>query len=366
MVSPLKPPGESMEKRIERARSFLKGLDAILLLSRPSVTYLSGYTGSDAVYLYTEEKAFLFVDSRNTLQARGETADEVREIRRRWEDIHPVLLEEGIKTLGIESNILDVDSFIRMKDLYRGIEMTPLGNQLRHLRAVKDSREIALIREAALISEQALDSVLEKGLVGRRESDVALDLEWEMRSRGASAPSFELLVASAQRSAMPHGAASDRVIGRDEVVIMDFGCVYRGYCSDQTVTVLTGDAPDGFREAYRRVQESQSRAMKAVAPGMKASDVDRIARDHLATSGLASFFGHGLGHGVGMEVHESPTVSPLSEDVLQEGMVITIEPGVYMPGKYGIRLEDMVVVTDNSCKRLTNLDKEIIRIFSQG
>ena len=353
-----------MEHRLSRARSFLKGLDAVCLLSRPSITYLSGYTGSDAVYLYTEDKAFLFVDSRNTLQARTETSDEVREFRKKWEEIHGLLVEEDIRTLGIESNILDVDSFLRMKDLFRGIEMTPLGGQLRHLRSIKDPSEVARMQEAALISEQALETVLGHGLAGRKESDVSFDLEWEMRTRGASAVSFELLVASAQRSAMPHGAASERVIGPNEAVIIDFGCVYRGYCSDQTVTVLTGRAPDGFSETYRRVHEAQARAMKAIVPGVNASDMDRLARDHLAHSGLSSFFGHGLGHGVGMEVHESPTVSPLSEDVLEEGMVITIEPGVYMPGRYGIRLEDMVVVTDNSCMRLTNIDKENIRIVS--
>lgn len=353
-----------MLRRISRARSYLKGLDAVLVLSRPSITYLSGYTGSDAVYLFTEERAFLFVDSRNTLQAREETGDEVREVRKRWEDIHAVLQEEGIRTLGIESNILDVDSFIRMKDLYRGIEMTPLGTQLRNLRSVKDASELASMGEAARISELALDAVLGKGLVGRKEKDVAFDLEWEMRTRGAGAVSFELLVASERRSAMPHGAASDRVIGRDEAVIIDFGCVYRGYCSDQTVTVLTGRGPEDFSDVYHAVRDAQSKAMDAVAPGVKASDVDRIARDHLTSRGFGGCFGHGLGHGVGMEVHEAPAVSPLSEDILQEGMVITVEPGVYLPGRFGVRLEDMVVVTDNSCMRLTNIDKELIRIIS--
>jgi Xaa-Pro aminopeptidase len=354
-----------MERRLGRARAYLKGLDAILLLSRPSITYLSGYTGSDAVYLFTEDRSFLFVDSRNTLQAAQECTCEVREIRKRWEDIHEVLRETGIRTLGLESNILDLDSFIRMKDLYRGIEMTPLGNQLRNLRSIKDEHEHALMRQAALVSEQALDVVLGRGIVGRSEQEVALDLEWEMRTRGATAASFELIVASGPRSAMPHGTASGRVIGEGEAVIIDFGCILDGYCSDQTVTLLTGPMDDGFFQAYRAVQQAQEKAIMAVAPGARASEVDKAARDHLAGAGLASFFGHGLGHGVGMEVHEAPTVSPLSEDVLEEGMVITIEPGVYLPGKYGIRLEDMVVVTDNSCNRLTNIAKETIRIISQ-
>ncbi len=216
-----------MEARLRRARSFLKGLDAILLVSRPSITYLSGYTGSDSVYLYTDEKSFLFVDSRNTLQAKDETTAEVYEVQRRWEDIRDVLMEENIRALGIESNVIDVDSFIRMKDLFRGVEMTPIGCQLKHLRELKDERETACMVTAARISEEALDRVLEKGLVGRTEAQVALDLEWEMRNRGAGSASFELIVASGARSAMPHGTASGRVIERDEVVIIDFGCVFR-------------------------------------------------------------------------------------------------------------------------------------------
>ncbi len=353
-----------MERRLSRTRHYLKGLDAILLLSRPSITYLSGYSGSDGVYVFTEYKDFLFVDSRNTLQARQETRAHVHEITRRWEDIYTILLEEGVKTLGVESNILDVDSFIKMKDLYKGIEMTPLGGQLKTLRAIKDAEEIDCIMEAARISETALQSVLAKGIIGRREQDVALDLECEMKIRGASASSFELLIASGPRSAMPHGAASDKVIGKNEVVIIDFGCVYKGYCSDQTITVTTGIIEGDFQELYMRVKEAQSVSIKALTSGVKASDIDRIARDYLGTHGLGPFFGHGLGHGVGMEVHEAPSVSQLSEDILKEGMVITIEPGVYMPGRFGIRLEDMALITDNSCKLLTNLDKETIRNIS--
>lgn len=353
-----------MERRLSRARQYLKGLDAILLLSRPSITYLSGYTGSDAVMLYTEEKEFLFVDFRNTLQAKQETDAEVHEITRRWEGIHEILRQEGIKTVGIESNILDVDSFIKMKDLYRGIEMTPIGAQLKSLRAIKDADSVECIMEAARISEGALDTVLSKGLIGRREVDVALDLEWEMRTNGASAASFELLIASGPRSAMPHGAASERVIGKDEVVIIDFGCICRGYCSDQTLTVVTGSVPDDFNESYHRVREAQRLAINTLAPGIKAQQVDSVARDYLSACGLGVYFGHGLGHGVGMEVHESPSVSPLSDDLLEEGMVVTIEPGVYMPGRFGIRLEDMALITDNSCKLLTNLDKENIRKIS--
>ena len=354
-----------MEKRLTRARQYLKGLDAILISSRPSVTYLSGYSGSDAVLLFTDAKAFLFVDSRNTLQAREESQAEVHEIVKRWEEILPILQAEGISSLGIESNVIDLDSFMQMKDIFKGIEITPLGKQLKHLRVIKDVKEVRSIKRAARISEGALEAVLAKGLIGRREREVALSLEWEMRTMGASAASFETIVASGERSAMPHGAASDKVIKPEEAVVIDFGCIFDGYCSDQTVTVTTGRPNHSFEDAYMSVYEAHERSIKAITSGVKASSIDKIARDHLETNGLASFFGHGLGHGVGLEVHESPTISYLSEDLLEEGMVVTIEPGVYIPGKYGIRLEDMVLITDNSCMRLTNLDKGIIRIISQ-
>ncbi len=354
-----------MEKRLNRARQYLKGLEAIIITSRPSVTYLSGYTGSDAVFLYTESKSFLFVDSRNTLQAQQESGAEVREIVKRWEGIYPVLQEEGVKLLGIESNVIDFDSFMQMRDTFKGVEITPIGKQLRYLRMIKDESEVNLLSRAARISEQALETVLQKGLIGRTEREVALDLEWEMRIRGASASSFELIVAAGPRSAMPHGTASDRVIAPREAVVIDFGCMYNGYCSDQTITVITGTMEPAFQEAYSHVLEAQQKAIKALSPGINTSAIDQIARDHLKAAGLGPYFGHGLGHGVGMEVHEAPTVSYLSDDVLEEGMVITIEPGVYIPGKFGIRLEDMLLITDNSCKHLTNLDKGIIRLISQ-
>ncbi len=347
-------------QRLARARTYLKGLDAILLSSRANVTYISGYTGSDAVAVFTDTDADLFVDSRNTLQAREESSAAVHEIRKRWEDIYEHLKELGVKTLGIESNVIDLDSFLQMKDIFKGIEMTPLGGQLKYLRCTKDPEELALMREAAALSERALRAVLSEGIVGRREKDVAFDLECRMRSLGADGPSFETIVASGPRSAMPHGAVSERVVSANEPVVIDFGGMYKGYASDQTVTVFTGRPDEEFAEVYGHVRKAQALAVEALANGVKAADIDALARGHLDSKGLGRFFGHGLGHGVGMEVHEMPTVSCLSKDTLENGMVVTIEPGVYLPGKFGVRIEDMFVISDNSCKRMTNLDKDSI------
>ena len=353
-----------MKKRLSRARGFLKGLDAIVLYSRANVSYISGYTGGDGIVIYTDSHAGLFVDSRNTLQAQHESSVEVFEISKRWEEIYEYLNSLGALTLGIESNVLDVDSFIQIKDLFKGIEITPMGKQLVYLRAIKNPDEIVLLKKAALISEESLSLVLKGGIIGRREKDVALDFECEMKRRGASAPSFELIIASGERSAMPHGVASERIIKSGEPVVIDFGCVYNGYCSDQTVTIHTGKAGEEFTQAYNHVLQAQKLGIEALAPGEKASYIDNCARAYLNSTGLGKFFGHGLGHGVGMEVHEMPTLSPRSDDELSEAMVVTVEPGVYLPGKFGIRLEDTLVITDNSCQRITNIAKEAIQVIN--
>jgi Xaa-Pro aminopeptidase len=353
-----------MKSRLSRARGFLKGLDAIVLYSRANVSYISGYTGGDAILVYTDSHACLFVDSRNTLQAKQESSTEVFEITKRWEEIYEHLDGLGVKTLGIESNVIDVDSFIQIKDLFKGIEITPLGKQLVYLRAIKDSDEIALLKKAAALSEESLSRVLMGGIIGRRERDVAFDLECEMKRLGANAESFELIVASGERSAMPHGAASERIIQTGEPVVIDFGSVVEGYCSDQTVTIHTGKPGDEFAEVYAHVAKAQKLAVEALASGVKASYIDKCARGYLGTWGLGKFFGHGLGHGVGMEVHEMPTLSPRSDDILEEAMVVTVEPGVYLPGKYGIRLEDMFMITDTSCQRITNIAKEAIQVIN--
>ncbi len=200
------------DQRLAKARTYLKGLDAILLSSRTNVTYVSGYTGSDAVAVFTDSSADLFVDSRNTLQAKEEANVGVHELRKRWEEIYEHLTGQGVKTLGIESNVIDLDSFLQMKDLFKEIEMTPMGGQLKYLRSIKDPGEVALISEASRIAEQAVNEVLAAGIIGRKEIDVAFELECGMRRLGASGPSFETIVASGPRSAMPHGAASDRII----------------------------------------------------------------------------------------------------------------------------------------------------------
>jgi len=353
-----------MHQRLESLRDACAGMDAVLLTGRVNISYLSGFTGTEGILLVTPEDAYLCVDSRYTTQARQETALTVREITRRWEDVYALIKDLGIRTLGLESNVMDFDTFEQVSKVCEGVEIMPVGPKLKNLRLIKDADEIERLKQASCVAEEALRVVLEKGIIGRREMDVALDIEWQMRSRGASAVSFELIVASGERSAMPHGVASDKVIPAHAPVVIDFGCIVDGYCSDQTITIATGRVGAEFEAAYARVFEAQQKAIAALAPGKAAMEVDGLARSYLNEHGLGAFFGHGLGHGVGREVHEPPSVSSRSDDILAEGMVITIEPGVYFPGKFGIRLEDCFVITDNACQALTNMAKGAIISFN--
>ncbi|MEN6476005.1 MAG: aminopeptidase P family protein [Syntrophaceae bacterium] len=353
-----------MHPRLDRLREACAGAEAVLLTGRVNIAYLCGFTGTEGILLVTPDDAYLCVDSRYTTQAGQESRVTVREITRRWEDVYALIKDLGLRTLSVESNVMDFDTFEQVRKVCEGVEIIPVGPQLKNLRLIKDADEIERLKLASAVAEEAVRTVLEKGIIGRREKDVALDIEWRMRSRGASAVSFDLIVASGERSAMPHGVASEKVIPAHVPVVIDFGCIVDGYCSDQTITVTTGKVGAEFEAAYARVFEAQQKAIAALAPGKAALEVDGLARSHLSEHGLGAFFGHGLGHGVGREVHEAPSVSSRSEDVLAQGMVITIEPGVYFPGKFGIRLEDCFVITDNSCQALTNMAKGAIISFN--
>jgi Xaa-Pro aminopeptidase len=352
-----------METRLARARACLSdGLDALLFVSKPNIFWLTGFTGNDAALVVTRDHIRLFVDSRYTLQAELETSYDVQEIKQKWEEVCFFLIESKISKIGFESNILDFDMAARLKDIFSGTELVPAGSMLRELRIIKDRNEVGKIIQAAKISENVMESILEKGIRGRTEKDVAIEIEYEMRRLGADGPSFETIVASGQRSAMPHASPTDKVIAKKEAVVFDFGCIFEGYCSDQTVTVYTGEPDHEFKEVYSKVWEAQQRVIAGIVPEKKASEIDALARVYLEENWLKDCYGHGTGHGVGIEVHEPPTISPRSADIIKQGMVITIEPAAYFAGRFGIRIEDCLFVTDSSCKHLTNIAKGAIII----
>jgi Xaa-Pro aminopeptidase len=344
-------------------------LNFLLVTYLPNVRYLSGFTGSSAVLLVTQSGSILFTDGRYTQQAREEVRDAKVVIAgkqampaaadwlNRWRGSRTKAL-----ALGIEAEHFTMADRRRLASLLpkhvRIKEAPPLVE--RH-RLIKDEDEISLIRQAVETGARLFNTALGTIRPGVREIEVAAKMEYAAREAGAEGMSFETIVASGQRSALPHGRASCAPIGGG-FVVCDFGVILHGYCSDRTRTVYVGSATEEARRTYGAVLEAQLAAIDAVQPGVSVGSVDQAARKVLRKNGLAKYFTHSTGHGVGLEIHEAPRVAKGQPELLRPGMVITVEPGVYLPGKWGVRIEDMVVVTEHGCEVLAPTQKEFIAI----
>ena len=335
-------------------------LDALIFTGLPNIRYLAGFTGSDGVLVVARDDAWFLTDSRYTTQAGQEASHcRVREYRTKVEGVAALCAEASLVRVGIEAEQTTVAFFRALSDALSGVELVPLETELNGLRLVKEPAELELLSTCAAIASAALEEILPLVRPGAVEQELALALEMAMRRRGADDRSFDFIVASGERGALPHGRASEKVVADGELVTFDFGARYRGYCSDETVTVAVGGVDDRQREIYQVVKEAHDLAIAAVRPGIACRDLDRIARGYIEEKGFGPYFGHGLGHGVGIEVHEKPVVSYRSEQLAEEGMVFTIEPGIYIPGFGGVRIEDTVVVTGNGCRLLTGVSKEL-------
>ena len=360
--------------RQQRLQSKLKhsGLDALLITYLPNVRYLCGFTGSAAALLISERRSVFLTDGRYTAQARAEVqasrliitrkasllavAEWLRENARRF-GVH------GKWTLGIEAEHLTVADRERLaKSLPASVCLRVLPPWIENARMLKDADELKHIRAAVLLGSQLFGVVLKSIRPGVRESEIAAELEYAARKAGAESMSFETIIASGPRSALPHGRASTAPISSRGFVVCDFGVILAGYCSDMTRTVHVGRPTTEARRIYEAVREAQQAAVAAVTPGVSLGEVDGTARKVLKRNGLGRYFTHSTGHGVGLEIHEAPRVAAGQTEVLKPGMVITIEPGVYIPGKCGLRIEDMVVVTDRGCEVLTPTSKEMVAI----
>ena len=354
-----------LKNRRSRLKPFFDehGLDAILITNLANIRYLSGFSGSEGALLLERDEAFFLCDSRYTTQAADEVRGaEIREFLAKYEAICSLITEKKIRRFGFEATHMLVSDFRQLSERLDGCELVGLGAALDSIRSCKDQGEIELLGRVASLASTSLGAVLASLEPGIRETDIALELEIEMRRRGADARAFDFIVASGERGAMPHGRASDKVLRSGELVTIDFGAVKDGYYSDETVTVAVGCPSDRGREIHNIVRQAHDRAIAAVRPGMTCRDLDAIARDYIRDQGYDAYFGHGLGHGVGLEIHEKPVVSPRSEAVIEEGMVFTIEPGIYVPGFGGVRIEDTVVVTADSCVILTQAPKDLIQL----
>jgi len=336
-------------------------LDAILVTDLRNVRYLSGFSGSDGALLVTRTGSFFLCDSRYTLQAVDEVQGaQIRECKVRLDTLAEIADEKGILQLGFEAAHTTVSDYKKLAEKLSAVKLTEIGSAFDDIRSCKDRSEVDSLKLVANLASLALLNVLKRIRPGISEAEIALDLEFEMRRLGADGRAFEFIVASGVRGAMPHARASSKVIEPGELITIDFGALKDGYHSDETVTISCGEPGERAREIHGVVREAHDLAVAAVAPGVCCKALDAIARNHIAEKGYADYFGHGLGHGVGLDVHEKPTVSPRSEAVLEDGMVITVEPGIYIPGFGGVRIEDTLLVTADGYEVLTSADKRLL------
>lgn len=351
------------EARLEAAASLLatQGADSLLVLGLTNIRYLAGFSGSDGALLLTAGCWTLLCDSRYTLQA-GAEADccAVVEYRVKTEGIAKLIADAGCKRLAFDAEKVTVSFFNTLAAALPDIELLPLGDELDQLRAVKSATEIAAVEYSAGLASAAFRALLPLIRPGVSERFLAVELEMLMKRLGADDKAFDFIVAAGERGALPHGRPSDRLLQSGELVTFDFGACCAGYNSDETVTVAVGQPDVRLLAIYRVVKEAHDLAIAAVQPGADCSAIDAIARRHIEIRGYDEYFGHGLGHGVGLEVHEKPVVSSRSKQQLQEGMIITIEPGIYVPGLGGVRIEDLLTVTADGCRLLSSVDKELV------
>ncbi len=341
------------------------GFDACIVLGRENLRYFCGFTGTAGVLVLSPDHRLFLTDSRYTTQARAEVvADEVREYKVQSDGLIAALKDAGLKKVGFEGQLAysQVAEFREKGEPDWCWEM--IGKELQNLRSVKSAGEVAAIEAAARLNVEAFQDILPLIRPGRSEREIALQLEFALKKRGAEEKAFDFIVASGARGALPHGVASDRKLEAGELVTIDFGCRVAGYHSDETVTLALGEPQPQAREIFDLVLAAHDRALAAVAPGVALVEIDRLARELIAEAGYGEFFGHGLGHGVGLDVHELPQLSPRSTVTAEEGMVFTVEPGIYLPGRYGVRIEDMVVVTAEGSRRLTSLPKQFQNLMN--
>ncbi len=357
-----------MLERIEKTREHLDdaGVKAFYVTGPENLIYLSGFSGSTGALLLHAGKPYLLTDFRYIEQAGRECPGfEIIEVKGSYpEALLDIVKKNDFSPLGCEGEHLTYNQFSAFKAKLAGIELKPLSGVVEAVRLCKDENEIQSIVEAVRLADEAFREILPVIRTGVSEQEIALRLEYFMRRMGADKTAFDTIVASGPRSALPHGVASSRVIQEGDLVTMDFGAVYCGYHSDITRTIVMGRPQKKQEDIYSIVLEAQMKAISVLRAGVKASDVDRAARDIIEHMGYGEYFGHGTGHGVGLSIHENPSLSLKDDTVLKAGMVVTIEPGIYLPGWGGIRIEDTVLVEDNGCRVLTRSPKEKLMVLS--
>jgi Xaa-Pro aminopeptidase len=355
--------------RADRLSSLLPEaeVDLLLVTDLINVRYLTGYTGSNGLALIGAETRLFVTDFRYVQRAAEEVdpAFERRQARQELTDGLEEVLPEGPVRLGFEDAHVSVREHGRLRDqLPERVELVPVDGLVERLRAIKDAEEVARIQEATKLADAAFTEFLVGGLSGRTERELAFELALAMHRQGAERPSFDIIVAAGPNGALPHAMPRDVPVTAGQLVVIDWGAQLDGYCSDCTRTVWVGGEAPGAeeREIYDLVMKAQLAGLEAIRAGVSSRSVDATARELIDAAGHREHFGHGLGHGVGLDIHEAPRLSPRSDTVLEVGNVVTDEPGVYLPERFGVRIEDLVVVTEDGCEILTGVSKELMTV----
>lgn len=352
-------------KKIIKLRELLEEqkLDAILVTNPINRKYISGFTGTAGVAIVSKDATRFITDFRYIEQAT-EQAEHFTIVEHKGaieSEIKNQLTALNIKSLGFEKDDVTYAGFQRYEKALE-VNLVPVSGLIEKLRLIKTAEELQILKRAGEIADAAYEYIQAYIKPGVREIDIANELEFFMRKQGATSSSFDMIVASGYRSALPHGVASEKEIKSGELVTMDYGALYNGYCSDITRTVAVGQISDELRAIYDTVLEAQIRGVKGIKPGMTGKEADALTRDYITEKGYGEYFGHSTGHGLGLEVHEEPRLSHLSESILKPGMVVTVEPGIYVPSVGGCRIEDDIVITETGNERLTNATKELIQL----
>lgn len=355
---------KTIEKRLKNLRNRLKKseADALLVTKRENYMYLSGFTGTSAFLVITGNRALLMTDFRYTEQAAAQAPDYtiVKYQGNVINALKGMIEDNGIEKLAFEDRSMTVSTYTELREKLGIKAFVPFGSTIEELRQVKDEEELKMIKKAVEIADGTFTHILGVIKPGIREVELAAEMEYHMKKLGATGPSFDTIVASGVRAAMPHGVASEKKLEAGDVITFDFGALYKGYCSDMTRTVFLGSAKDELRRIYGIVLEAHNRSKEGARRGKTGKEVDLIARKIIAEAGFGDNFGHGLGHAVGLEIHEEPRFSMTCATQIKDGMVMTIEPGIYVGGLGGVRIEDMVVVRGDSPETLTASTKELL------
>ncbi|MDN6408807.1 MAG: Xaa-Pro peptidase family protein [Tetragenococcus halophilus] len=337
-------------------------IDGFLITSPYNLRYFTNFTGTTGLALVTKEQAFFVTDFRYTQQAakQAQEFEIVKNSGNIFAKVAELVEKNAVHSLAFEEDYISFSEYSLLEELITESSLVPISGLLESLREVKDDQEIARIKQACSIADQAFDHILKMVQPGMTEIEIANQLDFFMRSLGASGVSFETIVASGVRSAMPHGVASNKTIEQGDIITLDFGCYYEGYVSDMTRTFAIGDPGEQLKEIYQIVLDAQLKVIEAAKPGISGIELDAVARDYIASFGYGEAFGHSTGHGIGLDIHEGPNVSMRADKTFVPGNVITDEPGIYLPDVGGVRIEDDLLITSTGNEILTQSPKELI------